>query len=186
MIYFWLDDAISYGVTEAILLSHISFWIAKNKANDRHFYDDRTWTYNSIKAYKNFFPFWSVDQIRRGLKSLVDQGVIITGNYNKVGYDRTIWYALFDESVLNRHIQSPVAKTTNAFGENHKCIWRKPQMQLAKTTNAIGENHKPIPDNNTDTNQKNTQIGEFAGKVEMTPEIETMLKARAARATGRD
>ena len=59
-------------------------------------------------------------------------------------------------------------------------------MQLAKTTNAIGKNHKPIPDNNTDTNQKNTQKCDFSEKFEMTPEIETMLKDRAALATGRN
>jgi len=38
----------------------------------------------------------------RGLKSLEDQAVILVGNYNKISYDRTLWYALVNEAVLHQ------------------------------------------------------------------------------------
>ena len=44
------EFAKEHGVNEAIMYQYFSYWIAKNKANDKHFYDGYTWTYNSQKA----------------------------------------------------------------------------------------------------------------------------------------
>jgi hypothetical protein len=95
---FDIKVAEKYGVDEAIMIKNFQFWIKKNKASKKHSYDGRTWTYNSAEEYTIFFPFWSSKQIRRILSSLISQGVIITGNYNKVRYDQTLWYAFDDES----------------------------------------------------------------------------------------
>ena len=40
-------EAMEHGVNEAIIIANIRFWVQKNKANDKHFYEGRTWTYNS-------------------------------------------------------------------------------------------------------------------------------------------
>lgn len=98
---FKLEDAIKYGVDEAIVINYFRYWIGKNKANDKHFYDGHYWTYNSHKAFCEIFPFWSEKQIRRILDSLVKQNVIIKGNYNKMFYDRTSWYAFSNEYFLD-------------------------------------------------------------------------------------
>ena len=50
---FDIEIAEKYGVSEAILLQHLWFWIEKNKANEVNFYDGTYWTYNSIKALKD-------------------------------------------------------------------------------------------------------------------------------------
>ena len=55
------------------------------------------WPNNYFLIFTIYFPYWSTGQIRRILKSLVNYGVIIEGNYNKHKYDRTKWYALKDE-----------------------------------------------------------------------------------------
>lgn len=83
-----------YGVDEAIMYNYFSYWIAKNKANDKHFYDGYTWTYNSQKALSELFPFWNRAKIQRIIASLEKQGLLIKGNYNQLSYDRTTWYAL--------------------------------------------------------------------------------------------
>ena len=93
------EIAIKYGVDGAIMIENLHFWISKNKANEKHFYDGRYWTYNSLKAFEKLFPFWSSRQIERILRNLINQGAIVTGNYNKIPYDRTKWYAL-TESVI--------------------------------------------------------------------------------------
>jgi hypothetical protein len=98
--HFKVRDAKRYGVIEAILLYNITFWIAKNKANGKHFHKGRTWTYNSCKAFADLFPYLSVSQVKRALASLVEQGAILKDNFNKRHYDRTNWYALADESQL--------------------------------------------------------------------------------------
>lgn len=97
---FDIDVAVKYGVNEAILIENMRFWIAKNKANNRHFYEGRYWTYNSIKAYSELFPYWTSNQVRRIIQGLVSQGVIIVGNHNSNPYDRTQWYALNEQMHL--------------------------------------------------------------------------------------
>lgn len=85
------------GVREAILLYNIDFWIAKNKANQRHFYDGRYWTYNSSKAFAEIFDYLTQKVIEKLLAKLIKDGYLIKGNYNANSFDRTAWYALTDK-----------------------------------------------------------------------------------------
>ena len=96
------EFAKEHGVDEAIMYTYFSYWIAKNKANDKHFHDGYTWTYNSQKALTELFPFWNRSKIQRIISSLENQGLLIKGNYNQLAYDRTTWYALpkFEQSVV--------------------------------------------------------------------------------------
>lgn len=123
------EVANEYGVNEAIMIKNFQFWILKNKTNDKNYYDGRHWTYNSIKALEMLFPFWSSKQIRTILKHLLDEGVLITGNYNKTPYDRTLWYAFNDED---------------------KWIIIKEKIHFPKWANEKSKMGKPIPDTNTD------------------------------------
>lgn len=118
------EVAKTIGVDGAIMLQNIYYWIAKNKANNKHFYEDNYWTYNSVKAFECLFPFWSNKQITRILKKLVDDGYLITGNYNKQSYDRTKWYAI----------------TQKGYS-----ILPNGQMELTKKANGIDQKDKPIP-----------------------------------------
>lgn len=96
------EFAKEHGVDEAIMYTYFSYWIAKNKANDKHFHDGHTWTYNSQKALTELFPFWNRSKIQRIISSLENQGLLIKGNYNQLAYDRTTWYALpkFERSMV--------------------------------------------------------------------------------------
>ena len=59
------EAAERYGVEEAVLLHNLYWWIRKNEANGRHYYNGRTWTYNSSRAFSELFPFWSTKKVRR-------------------------------------------------------------------------------------------------------------------------
>jgi hypothetical protein len=99
-------DAEKYGILEAILLSNIRWWTAKNEANGKHYFDGRYWTYNSAKAFAKLFPYASQQQIQRALKSLEKAKMIVVGNYNSNPYDHTKWFAIddyFDRSDLINH-----------------------------------------------------------------------------------
>lgn len=150
---FDVEIAAEYGINAAILLQNLDFWIAKNKANKENYIDGRYWTYNSIKAYKELFPYLSERQINTALKKLVDEGLIVTGNYNKMAYDRTLWYAITDKGQqLLQKCQIDYAKMSNALCKNVKSISQKCKIDYAEMSNRNSENVKPIPDINTDIN----------------------------------
>ena len=88
--YFSFDSEVAkvVGVDGAIMLNNMYYWIAKNRANDKHYYENTYWTYNTINALTELFPFWSKKQISRILNKLIDDGYLSTGNFNKISYDR--------------------------------------------------------------------------------------------------
>lgn len=94
--HFTCEIAALYGVNAAIILSNLSFWINKNKIDNRHFYDGRTWTYISREGLQKNFPYLSKKQIDYAIDKLLDEGIIITGNFNRHTFDKTKWYALTD------------------------------------------------------------------------------------------
>ena len=65
---FDIDDAVKYGMTEAVILHNLRFWIEKNKANGKHFHDGRYWTYNSVKAFEELFPYLTYRNIRSAIE----------------------------------------------------------------------------------------------------------------------
>jgi hypothetical protein len=94
---FDIATAKKYGVEEAVFIENMRFWIEKNKANERHFYEGRYWTYNSAKAFTQLFPYWTTSQVNRIIKKLETAGVLLPGNFNQSAYDRTKWYSLNEE-----------------------------------------------------------------------------------------
>ncbi len=112
------DLAERYGVKEAIVLHSFMYWIRKNEANRRHFHDGRYWTYNSVKALEELFPFFTCKQIRKTIDSLVEQGALIKGNYNDNPCDRTLWYALGNCIYENKEFDLP--EKANEFDQSSK------------------------------------------------------------------
>jgi hypothetical protein len=80
------------GVNAAVIYQNIVWWTQKNAANNKHHHDGRHWTYNSIKAFDVLFPYLTTAQIRRALEKLETSGLLLSGTFNKIGYDRTKWY----------------------------------------------------------------------------------------------
>ena len=123
-----------YGVDGAIFIHNLYWWIVKNEANGRHHYDGRTWTYNSMKAFSDLFPFWTKRQIERIIKNLKDRGAIHVGNFNKDGFDRTQWYAL-DETVY--------------------CIYANGDAHVTDPLHPCTQTVTPIPDSQPDNKPDN-------------------------------
>jgi hypothetical protein len=151
---FDVETAMKYGTNEAIMILNFIFWIENNIANQRNFYDGRTWTYNSVAAFAILFPFWTPKQIRRILASLIKQGVLITGNYNNTAYDRTTWYAFKDESEwLNLpdnyppdpDDMLPKPKKGKWINKPDKTICQNEKIGLPKKANALEKKGEPIP-----------------------------------------
>ena len=131
--HFNIEIAKKFDVPTAIVLNHFAFWIIKNRSNNKHFHDGRYWTYNSVRAYQEIFPYWSLKQMRLVLEKVKKSGLVLTGNYNTIPYDQTTWYALSDEGLHLFNI------TIGPLG----------QIEKSKGANVIADKGKPIPDNKT-------------------------------------
>ena len=129
------DVAEEVGIIPAILYKNINYWCEHNRVNGTHFYDGLYWTYNSIKAFKELFPYMSEKQIRGALKTLEDKGYIKTGNYNKASFDHTIWYA---DLMAER------------FSQKGKSNCPTGQIELTQGANRIAPEGNAIPNINTD------------------------------------
>ena len=133
------DIAKRYGVNAAVLFQNIAYWCDHSRANGTNYHDGLYWTYNSVKAFQELFPYLGRSQIGSALQKLLDEGLIVKGNYNKVAYDRTAWYAV-TEIGLSIYRKSDIPFTENL------------QMDLSKNGNGNTENVKPIPNINTNIN----------------------------------
>ena len=106
--------AVVVGLNSAIVLQQIHYWVRINQRADKNFRDGYYWTYNSYEDWREQFPFWSISTIKRIFMELESDGLIVTGNYNRLPIDRTKWYRLnyehLSESV--KLIQSSVQVDT--------------------------------------------------------------------------
>lgn len=154
---FDVDVATKYGLTEAILLSNLYYWIEHNRANERNYYNGTYWTYNSVKAFKTLFPYLSERKIHNALKRLQEQGIIETGNFNENTYDRTLWYSLTKVG----HCIMQKCKMDNAILSNGN-------VKNVKST-YTDINQMENADNKTNTD-KQTHKKQYAEAVSMTEE----------------
>ena len=138
--HFDVELAQKYGVAEAILLNHFEYWIELNRSNEKNFYDGRYWTFNSMKAFSKIFPYMTEKKIRNALKHLQHEGLIVTGYYNKLAYDRTLWYA---------------------FSDLAESILPKGQMEDPEMANGYFQKVEPIPDNKPDNDTDRVALKRF-------------------------
>lgn len=134
------DPAIAkeHGVEEAIMLANIEFWCMTNKKNKQNFYEGKYWMYNSQETFSELFVFWTRRQIQRILKNLVGAGLVIEGNFNKVGYDKTKWYSVTAINEENTIVKENLIEPHGASEATIRCIRSDEVVQ-------------PIPDNKTDS-----------------------------------
>ncbi len=150
-------------ILSAVLLQNIYYWCEKNKANSTHYYDDMYWTYNSAKAYSELFPYATKRQIEYALKKLIEKGYLVTGNYNKAQYDRTLWYAI------------------TKFGIS---MLQNCNMEVTKLVNGSDKSVTPIPNINPVIKQSdintdyNTYVEYFHNACPSLPKVRTLTEER--------
>lgn len=137
---FSIKLAEKYNVYKAILIQHIDHWLFVNQSNKVNFKEGRTWTYDTSITYAKVFPYMKPQQISRLLRQLeFDDKVLLSGNYNKYGYDKTKWYTFTDEFILN-----------NKNSIRYQTLVKNLTMEDLKFNNGTFNSKQPIPDIDTD------------------------------------
>lgn len=118
-----------YGLEEAIFLHALMFWYRTNRGNGQNFHGGRWWTYNSVKAFEEVFPWWTAGQIRRIIARCREKEAMLTGSFSQDRRDRTAWYTPSDELL-------------ELYGESVNCICTNQQMQPPEPADSCAESGK--------------------------------------------
>lgn len=96
------DLAMKYGTDPAIFINYLQFWITLNAKHHRKLAcrDGRVWSFSSAQNIHNkYLRMYHPQKIKRLINKLTEEGVIMKGNYNKLGFDKTLWLAFVDEDL---------------------------------------------------------------------------------------
>jgi uncharacterized phage protein (TIGR02220 family) len=115
----------AFGLNEAIVLQQLNYWLNGKSAK---LINGRKWIYNSYKQWQeDNFPFWSLATVRRAIENCEKKGLIITGNFNKAGFDKTKWYSIDYEMVdkgmskrVAQNEQTDCSKRANGVAQNEQ------------------------------------------------------------------
>lgn len=97
------------GVSEAIILQQMHYWLEINRKEERNIKEGFCWTYNSVAEWQKQIPFYTTKTIQRTITKLENMGILLSGNYNKANFDRTKWYRI-NYDVLENLMESPLGQ----------------------------------------------------------------------------
>jgi hypothetical protein len=130
--------AIKYDINEAIILQDFWSTIRGKMSRDEHCFEVpgrsgvfRHWCYDTIKTIHKRHQYLSESRIRGAIDNLIEAGVLVKGNFNNSAYDRTTWYCILDEEVLEIF----GCTKQNASVEKEKSICENHKMEDSETTN---------------------------------------------------
>ena len=154
------------GDRHATVLQQVHYWIEVNrkKKNKEVYKDGYYWTYRSIKKWhEEEFDYLSFSTVRRTFDDLIEDGYLITGEYNKFGADRTKWYRvnkdkiseLYEKITNEKHLSN----MTNANAQNELMEMSKmSSSEMLKMSQPIQENNKRLNKENISSHQSNNNI----------------------------
>ncbi len=119
--------AMRVGEAQAQFIGQLHYWLQTSK----HEVDGKKWVYNTVKEWREQFPYWSKRKMETVLMSCRVQGLIATGEFNKHKQDRTKWYTInydhakFQEghhanSAYSDHANCADSDTAKSADSNHK------------------------------------------------------------------
>ena len=173
--------AVKVGLAASVIYAHICYWIRKNKANEKHFYNGKYWTYNSMKAFASYFPELTEKQVRTALEKLIQANLIESANFNKTGYDRTLWYSLKEE---NEDCQIDMPKNELPFAQKGTPIpnINQTDKQSVKKENIKKKESLELPLAEMETSPKAEEKTEAKSELdEQAAEIYKLYPRKAAR-----
>jgi hypothetical protein len=141
-----------FGWCEAMLIQQVNFWCVTNPRSR----EGNDWCYNTYEAWADQVDY-STRQVKRAMKKLEEAKIVVSGCFNKNGYDRTRWYRV-DRVALELRLAQPIKMSPAIVtpGHNHKC------HQGTIKSDAMA---RPIPEMNTEMKtHSNSVVTDAAGE----------------------
>ena len=153
------------GLNQAIVIQQFHYWLVSSK----HMIEGRKWIYNSYKEWELQFTFWSGKTIERTIRSLEEQGYLLSANYNRSKQDKTKWYSINYEKLaeLDESFKDNLSSSTrhnrgtgkdkedNREGQSVRC--KRTNRRTANRTECLTESdnlYQPLPEITTKTNDR--------------------------------
>lgn len=161
----WIIDqgiALKYGYDAALALSFLGYWHGYKKAHAESYKDGYYWTYVSIANLVKLYPCSTRAKMQAGIKRLVQDGVLLEGNYNALIGDKTKWYAVNEKHTLAKAYVEALGlqrKKAKPEGETKKgstqvnCKQKKKNLladykqDLAENKQGVAENKQEVAEN---------------------------------------
>lgn len=146
------------GLNESIVLQQVHYWLKiKEKAGQDHI-DGHYWVYNTYRQWQEQFPFWHLNTIQRAFSSLEKKGLLISGNYNNAGFDKTKWYTINYQALEKvASYQNGASVTPNLCDRTHQNGITNTKDYITKnTTETIGSFNGATPERRSDGGQART------------------------------
>lgn len=90
------------SVNRAIVLQQIHYWCGRST----NIHDGHRWVYQTYEEWGQQFPWISESGIKSIIADLEKKGILISGCYNKLPFDRTKWYRI-DYATLDQTVSVP-------------------------------------------------------------------------------
>jgi len=96
------------GLPAAVIYNHILYWCRHNKKTGQAQVQGHTWTYQSYDYMADMMPYLGRDALQDGVSKLKEFGYIYVQQFGKPlsdgrfdKFDKTNWYTVTDESLLD-------------------------------------------------------------------------------------
>lgn len=152
----------SLGIEAAFIFNHIIYWLRINAdKRDVEKIEGKYWMYETQKEMAEFFGFLDEDKICRGLKKLVESGLIERKCLSKNPFDRTYSYTVTDQRLIKKSLRNPpicgIQAPQSAESEtpqSAECIYTIEEQEKTNIKAAAGGNSN---DKISDLIYKNTK-----------------------------
>jgi hypothetical protein len=140
-----------YGINEAVLINTFIFWTRTNAAKGDNFHNGRFWFYGTPEYFTKFFNYLNSRQLRYALTKLVKSGALLKSCFNKKAYDRTSWYSLSDNLLIELNLDRTCLNQATTLAGRHLTNLPDPFDKIVAT----------IPVNKTQLIKNNKTLVDF-------------------------
>lgn len=170
-----------FGTDEAIFLQQLHYFLRTSKLER----DGKKWVYNTYEEWAEILAMNSVITTKRMILKLEKTGVVISGMYNVVNWDKTKWYTL-DYNKLKEIVDD---YTTHEKKQNIECIkliqgtyqndpFRTYQNDPTNTKEKINNKYSIVQDGQNELSESNKgedgTSASMATKEELTEDFEEL------------
>lgn len=142
------------GLNEAIFLQQLHYLLNYSKNE----FEGKPWIFNSLEQWEEIFCYWSLSTIRRTIKSLSKQGLLLTTDkFNKYKFDKTKWYSINYEQLANLNVST--VKNNKPYVQNEQIT----PVQIEQITSVQNEQTNNQENNKNTTQEYITPLPPYGG-----------------------